>query len=396
LKRQTQFAIVLVLAALAAVPALAQNSRVYRDGNGWVEEISGSLPQARVLKVATDIGSIQVNGSGDSEIKYVIKKHSYNSSEDSARRSLQQFEVSASKRGDAAVIEGSWNEGHAHRFNVDINLTVPHGMQVVKLASDGGNINVAGLSGKLEAETGGGEIHLDEIGDASAETGGGTINVGRASGELTVKTGGGNIRVTSAGGNLNAESGGGSIWIGNAGNTEIDTGGGAVHVDSCSGGAKVSTGGGAIELGDINGSVSMETGGGSIHLSSAKGPVHVETGGGSLELWKLYNGVRAETGAGSITAELAGTPHGSSSMETSAGDLTLYIDSDVKVTIDAEIEQAYGHHINSDFPELKISTEGGENWGPKTVTATGNLNGGGAVIKLSCNIGNINIRRGKR
>jgi hypothetical protein len=141
----------------------------------------------------------------------------------------------------------------------------------------------------------------------------------------------------------------------------------------------------------------VETGGGSIRLSSAKGLARVETGGGGLELWKLYNGVRAETGAGSITAELAGSPQSSSSMETSAGDLTLYIDPDVKVSIDAEIEQAYGHKINSDFPELKVSTEGGENgWGPKTVTATGNLNGGGAVIKLETNIGNINIRRGKR
>jgi hypothetical protein len=397
LKPHKQFAIALVLMALAAVPSVAQNSRVYRDGNGWVEEITGSLPQARVLKVATDIGSIQVSGSGDSEIKYVIRKHSYSSSEDSARRSLQQFEVNASKHGDAAVIEGSWSEGHARRFNVDFNLTVPRGTQMVKLSSDGGNINVAGIGGKLEAETGGGEIRLDEIAEGSAETGGGGITVGRASGELTVKTGGGNIRVNSASGNLNAESGGGSIWIGNAGSTEIDTGGGAVHVDSCSGGAKVSTGGGAIELGDINGPVTMETGGGSIRLSSAKGLARVETGGGGLELWKLYNGVRAETGAGSITAELAGSPQSSSSMETSAGDLTLYIDPDVKVSIDAEIEQAYGHKINSDFPELKVSTEGGENgWGPKTVTATGNLNGGGAVIKLETNIGNINIRRGKR
>jgi hypothetical protein len=203
--------------------------------------------------------------------------------------------------------------------------------------------------------------------------------------------------VVSASAHVSLESGGGGIWIGNAAGAEVDTGGGTVKIDTCSGSSKVSTGGGTIELGDINGPVTMETGGGSIHLSSAKGPVRVETGGGSLELWKLYNGVKAETGAGSITAELAGTPQGSSSLETSAGDLTLYIDPDVKVTIDAEIDQANGHKINSDFPELKITSEGGENgWGPKTVTATGNLNGGGQVVKLATNVGNINIRRGKR
>lgn len=384
-----------MLAAVAVVPALAQSSRVYRDGSGWVEEITGSLPQTRTLKVTTDIGSIQVNGGGDSEVKYVIKKHSYSSSEDGARRAFQQFGVTAARHGDADVIEGSWEEGRGRRFNVEFLLTVPRSVQLVKLESDGGAINVSGISGKLEAETGGGEVHLDDVAEAMAETGGGAIDVGSASGMLTLKTGGGSIHVMSASARINAESGGGSVFVGNAGSAELDTGGGSIKMNSCSGSTNAQTGGGTIELGDVNGPVTMETGGGNIHLSSARGPVRVETGGGNLELWKLYNGVKAETGAGSITAELAGSPQGSSSLETSAGDLTLYIDPDVRVNIQAEIDTAFGHKINSDFPELKITSEGGD-YGPKTITATGSLNGGGPVLKLETNIGNINIRRGKR
>src|SRR5581483_9726108 len=93
LKQQKQFAIALVLAMIAALPAVAQNSRVYRDGSGWVEEITGSLQQTRNFKVTTDIGNIEVHGSNDSEIKYTIRKHSYSSSEESARRAFQQFVV---------------------------------------------------------------------------------------------------------------------------------------------------------------------------------------------------------------------------------------------------------------------------------------------------------------
>ena len=395
MKRNRQFAIAVVLAVLAVVPAFAQTSRIYRDGNGWVEEITGSLPAVRSLRVTTDIGSINVNGGNDSEIKFVIKKHSYSSSEDAARKAFQQFGVTANRRGDMAIIEGSFDEGHGRRFNVDFQLSVPRSLQLVKLSSDGGGINVSGLSGKLEAETGGGEVHLDDVAMSMVETGGGTINVGNANGELTLKTGGGNIKVVSTSAKLNAESGGGSVWVGKAAGAEVETGGGSIKVDSCPGSARVSTGGGTIELGDVNGPVMMETGGGSIHLSSAKGPVRVETGGGSLELWKLYNGVRAETGGGSITAELVGSPQGPSSMETSAGDLIVYIASDVKLNVQAEIDNAFGHKIYSDFPELKITTEGGE-YGPKTYTATGGLNGGGQVLKLETNMGNIFIRRAKR
>ena len=394
MKQHKKFAIALVLAAIAVVPALAQSSRIYRDGNGWVEEITGSLPQTRTLKVTTDIGSIQVNGGSDSETKFVIRKHSYSSSEDAARKAFQQFGVTATRRGDAAIIEGSWEEGRGRKFNVEFQLTVPRGVQMVKLSSDGGGIKVAGIAGKLEAETGGGEVHLDDIAAAMVETGGGGINVGNASGELTLKTGGGSIRVVSTSARVNAESGGGSVWVGNAGSADVETGGGSIKMDKCSGQAGVRTGGGTIELGDVNGAVNMETGGGSIHLSSAKGPVRVETGGGSLELWKLANGVRAETGGGGITAELVGTPQGASSLETSAGDVTVYIAPDVKVTIQAEIQTAMGHKINSDFPELKIVSEG--DWGPKTITATGGLNGGGPMLKLDTTVGNINIRRGKR
>ena len=384
----------LVLAAVAALPAIAQTSRVYQGSSGWVEEITGSLPQVRNLKVTTDVGSIQVNGSNDSEIKYTIRKHSYASSEESARRAFQQFEITANRRGDTAVIEGSFDGGHERRFNAEFILSVPRSLQLVKLNSDGGGINVAGLGGKLEAETGGGEVHLDDIADAMAETGGGSINVGSASGELKLVTGGGNIHVSNATAGVNLESGGGSVWVGNSGAAVVQTGGGSVKMEKCTGHANVETGGGTIELGDVNGPVTMETGGGSIHLSSAKGPVRVSTGGGSLELWKLANGVRAETGGGSITAELVGTPQGSSSMETSAGDLTVYISPGVKLNIQAEIDTAFGHKINSDFPELKITSEGGD-YGPKTITATGSLNGGGQVLKLETNIGNINIRRGK-
>ena len=395
MKRNRQFAIAMVLAVIAVVPALAQTSRIYRDGNGWVEEITGSLPAVRSLKVTTDIGNINVNGGSDSEIKFVIKKHSYTSSEESARKTFQQFGVTANRRGDMAVIEGSWDEGRGRRFNVDFQLSVPRSLQLIKLSSDGGGINVNGLAGRLEAETGGGEVHLDDVAASLVETGGGGINVGSANGELTLKTGGGSIKVVNASAKVSAESGGGGIWVGNAGSAEIETGGGSIKVDKCSGASRVSTGGGTIDLGDVNGSVTMETGGGSIRLSSAKGPVRVETGGGSLELWKLYNGVRAETGGGSITAELVGSPQSPSALETSNGDLNIYIAPDVRINVQAEIETAFGHKINSDFPELKAVCEGGD-YGPKTCTASGSLNGGGQVIKLTTNMGNINIRRGKR
>jgi hypothetical protein len=400
LKRLPQIATVLVLAAITALPMLAQNSRIYREGNSWVEEITGTLPLSRNLKVTTDMGSVQVIGGNDNDVRYTIRKRAYGSSEDSARRSFQQFGVTAVKRGDFAIFEGSWGEGRARKFNAEFIVSVPRDMMVVKLNSDGGSINVKGIGGRLEAETGGGSVKLDDVGGtAMAETGGGSIDVGNANGELKLTTGGGSIRVVSAKGKVIASSGGGSVSVGNAAGVMVETGGGSVDVGTCSGETQVETGGGSIDLGDINGPVSLETGGGSIKLSGARGPVKVSTGGGNLDLWKLSQGVRAETGAGTITAEFIGTPPNGSNayslLETSAGDVIIYVASDVKLNIKAVIQTAFGHKITSDFAGLNINTEGGE-WGPKTIYADGALNGGGPLLKVRTTIGNIFIRKAKR
>jgi hypothetical protein len=397
LKRLTQFATVVVLTAITALPMLAQNSRVFREGNAWVEEITGTLPQSRNLKVITDIGSVIVTGGNDNDIRYTIRKRSYLSNEESARRSFQQFEVTAVKRGDYAIFEGSSDGGRNRKFSADFILTVPRDMTLVKLNSDGGSINVKSINGRVEAETGGGSMHLDDLGGMTmAETGGGSIDVGSVYGELKLTTGGGSIRVVSAKGNVIASSGGGSVSVGHAAAVKVETGGGSVDLGTCTESASVETGGGSIDLGDINGPVTLETGGGSIRLNGARGPVKVSTGGGNLDLWKLSQGVRAQTGAGTITAEFVGTPSAGSEsyslLETSAGDVIVYVASDVKLNIKAVIQTAMGHKITSDFSGLNISTEGGE-WGPKTIYATGALNGGGPLLKVRTTIGNIFIRK---
>ncbi|HMK28575.1 MAG TPA: hypothetical protein VK473_02750 [Terriglobales bacterium] len=396
MKRKTQFAAVMVAAVfVSALPALAQGSRVYKDGNGWVEELTGTIPASKILRVNTDIGSVRVQGGNQNEIHYTIRKHSYTSSEESARHSFEQFRVAASKRGDTALFEGNSEGNHGRKFSVEFSLEAPRGIELAKLNTDGGSMSVRGITGRIEAESGGGNIQFDDIGGSiNAETGGGSIDVGTANADLNLHTGGGSIKVASAKGKVVAGSGGGSIFIGSAGGVDLETGGGSIEVESCRGsGAKTQTGGGSIRLGDVSGPASMETGGGSIRLSGAKGFVKAQTGGGSIDLEKLTQGVRAETGAGRISAEFVGNSTTDYSvLETSVGDIIVYIAPNVNMSVHAEIQTAMGHKIRSDFPELKITSEGGD-YGPKAMFAEGNLNGGGPKLKVMTNLGNIEFRK---
>lgn len=386
----------LVAAVLVVAPlALAQQqTRVYNESGNWTQEITGSLGNARNLHVQVEVGTIKVYGGSQQGITYSIHTQAPGS-EERARRSFDGYKINASVRGDTAWITAEWEEDRPHRFNGEFVINVPRDMDSAKIETDGGSVQVQGITGRVDAQTGGGGIRLEDIGASiKAETGGGNIDIGRVGGELSIETGGGTIRIGDVQGKIDASSGGGNIEVNSCQQeTTLETGGGSIRVQSCNSRVKASTGGGSIDIGDIGGPAELETGGGSIRLASAKGLVRAETGGGTIEL----NGVpavHAETGAGSIIAHLVSGVGHDSSLETNAGDITLYIAPNVHVAVQASIEVASGHTIHSDFPEIVVHSDGND-WGPHTVTAEGSLNGGGPSVKISTTTGDIYIRRGQ-
>ncbi|HXZ32993.1 MAG TPA: hypothetical protein VEH30_11990 [Terriglobales bacterium] len=393
MKQLPRFVAVLLL----VVPvATAQQTRIYGDGGNWIQEITGTLAAVRNLRIKVDVGSVKVNGGSQQSIDYTIRNHSYSGSEEKARREFENYKISAYVHGDTAWIVADWEGGRAHRFSGEFTISVPRSMEEVKIETEGGSISSDGIAGRVDAESGGGNIRFDDIGGPlNGETGGGSIEVGAVASEVNLHTGGGSIKVNSAKGKIIAESGGGSLVVVScAQGAELETGGGSIQVEHCEGRVRASTGGGSIDLGDIGGPAEISTGGGSIRLNSAKGPVRAETGGGTIELWGVPS-ARAETGAGGIEVKFVPGEASDSMLETSAGDITVYIVPNVNLSVRASIEVANGHSIHSDFPEIRVTTEGGD-YGPKTVTAEGNLNGGGPVLKVQTVTGDISFRRAGR
>jgi DUF4097 and DUF4098 domain-containing protein YvlB len=383
--------------ALVAPLAVAQDARISREGGAWGQEITGSLAAVKNLRVKLDMGSVVVHGGQQQGINYVVHTRAYTSSEEDARRQFGNYKISAYVRGDTAWIVGDWQGGHPRKFSGEFAINVPREIGLVKVETAGGNVDTTGIAGRVEAESGGGSIHLDDIGGGvAAETGGGSVDVGAVSGDIALHTGGGSIEVHHANGKLVASTGGGSVEIMSATQAaSIETGGGGIDVHQCSGKVKASTGGGSIDLGDIGGGAEIDTGGGSIHLTSAKGHVEAHTGGGGIELYGVPS-ARADTGAGGITVKLVktGAEPANSMLETSAGDITVYIASDVNISVRASVDLGSGHHITSDFPDIHIASEG-DKWGPRTLSAEGKLNGGGPVLKVRTTTGDICFRRAK-
>lgn len=385
----------MLLAALTPV-LLAQERHVTRDGDTWVETYTGTLPAANYVKVVTDLGSVHIEGSGGNQISYTVTKRVHAYSEEAARRIFDAVVVSASMQGgETAYLRGQASRGSFHNFSASFDVRVPRQVTQASARTGGGSLDVMHIDGRLEAETGGGNVHLDDIGGgADVTTGGGNVDVGRVAAKLQIETGGGSIHISSVQGSLEAQSGGGHIEVESGyGSMRLNTGGGSIRVGNCRGDLEAQTGGDNITIGDVIGRAELETGGGSIRLGSATGPVRAETGGGSLELRGLGQGVEAETGAGAITAEFVGREMRDSKLETAAGDIRVYLPSDMKVTVSASIDMADGHEISTEFNELSIISEGGDMGGPKETYCKGSLNGGGPRLSVHTTTGNIDFMR---
>lgn len=393
MKQLSKFAGMFIVTTSLASAALVLQGRISNQGGNSSQDMTGSLAAARNLQIKTEFGSVRVLGGSQQGIAYVFHGTAC-SSEERSRHRLQSIKISTGVRGDTAYITAEDEEGSHNRCSGEFVVNVPRETGSVRIETEGGNVVVNGISGRVNAETGGGSIQVDDIGGSvEAQTGGDSIEVGSVGGDVHLETGGGKVTIRSVKGKISAETGGGDMVIlsGSQG-AVLQTGGGNIQVKQCAGKVKVSTGGGNIDVGDIAGPVEMETGGGSIRLASSKSWVRAETGAGRIEL-NAVGSALAETGAGAIVARFVSSGEKSdSSLETSAGDITVYIASDVRQTVRASIDMANGHTIRSDFPEIHISSEGGD-WGPKTITAEGNLNSGGPTLKLSTETGDIRILR---
>ena len=396
MKRALQFVGLTSVLTLLTPLTLAQKTHITRENGTWDQEITGSLAAVKNLRIKVDMGSVKVHGGEQQGINYVVHTRFGNSSEQDARRQFEQYKVTAYVKGDTAWIVGDWQGGrHPRHFSGDFSVMVPREMALVKLETDGGNVEAMGVGGRVEAESGGGSMKLDDIGGGvSAETGGGSIDVGTVGGDLGLHTGGGSIMVRRANGKVVAETGGGGVTIqSGAQGATIETGGGSIEVRQCNGKVKVSTGGGSVDLSDVGGPAEIETGGGSIKLTSAKGHVHAETGGGGIELYGVPS-ASAETSAGGIIVKLVntGAERSDSDLETGSGDVTVYLASDVAINVRASVDMGSGHRITSDFSDIRIASEG-DKWGPKTLTAEGSLNGGGPMLKVRTSSGDICFKR---
>ncbi len=377
-----------LLALAAGLCCAQQRGNIAREGPFFVETSSGPIVvPAGKLKIVTS-GAVVARGREGAAGAYTLKQRVKGADRSEAERQFRSLRMRTFNRGPLTVLEFAGGEDTDVEY--DLTLTLPKNLSSVSLVTHGGAIEAYDIDGSIEADTAAGRIQLDRIGmNAIAKTGGGAIRVGAVSGMLRCVSGGGAIQVDRTGGEVWCDTAGGNVSIGEAGGPVHAATAGNIQIGHAHSSVSAHSEGGLIAVNEAGGLVTAQTAGGSIQVESSLG-VRCESAAGAIRVKGVGGPLRAYTVAGSILAELLpGVQLEDSSLNTTLGDITVFIPSNVAVSVRAWNDNGGRWRIVSEFPEIRVRTDTSRR-GP--MTAEGALNGGGPVLRISA-AGNIYLRR---
>jgi Putative adhesin len=369
------------------------HSPISREGAYWVQTSAGTVelsPAGRVWVRA--YGPIVLRGADNQDIQYRLTKRVRAREEAEAATLLSRFCVNVRRQGDLIrlVVVHPVNS----LASSELELRVPRSLARSVLETRGGSIEATGLDGAVDVSAIGGRIRMDDIGrSVTVRTGGGEIRLGRVGGSLRCFSGGGTIHAERIGGEAFFETAGGEIYIGVAGGpVHALTAGGNIRVQRAAASVTAHTSGGLIDVIQAEGPVKADSASGCIRVASAKG-VRLESAGGTIQLRGVSGALRAATASGNILAEIPLNARiEDSNLTTGHGDVTVFIPSNLAVTVQAHNEsKGRLGRIVSEFPEIQVRLERFREARP--AIAEGALNGGGPRLQISATGGTIYLRR---
>jgi len=361
--------------------------QLHREGASWVQTTNGSefLGEGSQLKIVC-LGNVTVKGASREQATYSLTRRVRAGSEAQARDIFQEATVAFTRQGRLARLVVGDDAGP-----VDLQLTVPRNIRTVFVHTESGRVDISDIDGQASAESGAGKITVSRVkGGVEVRSAGGKVQMSQIGGSARVISAGDDIVADSIGGDATLETGGGNITVQKVGGgIHANTGGGTIRIGEAGGAVIANTMGGQIDIGQAGGTVSARnSGGGPIQIGSAT-TVRCENASGAIRVGSLNGAMRVSTASGSVIAQLLGDRLvGDSFVSTGSGDITVYVPSNLGVTVQAQNEgSGRTRSIVSDFPGLNIRSQG------VTVTARGAINGGGPVLRIQCTGGMIWIKK---
>jgi len=136
-----------------------------------------------------------------------------------------------------------------------------------------------------------------------------------------IETGTADITTRGRLGSVTAESGSGDVTLDEVGDTAVKVGSGDVSVSTVTGSLRATAGSGDVEAGSITGHADLKTGSGDVSVSTVGGDLKLKTGSGDTTIRAAGDSVDAIAGSGDLVVRRV--DHGRLKAKTGSGDILV-------------------------------------------------------------------------
>jgi DUF4097 and DUF4098 domain-containing protein YvlB len=409
---------------------MAQEAGVHINLANWsVEQVNAKATEEKTLEVSSPVnlsvetyqGNITVSAGKDGQVAVKVEKTAWGSSDADAQAALKDIKLVVDQHGNTIKIsiDQSVEVDMLHigprGGRADFTITVP-ASTAVTLNSSLGNLALSGASGNAKLDTTSGSIDITDVaGEINVHSNDGEItakNIG-AGGMLTLSSEFGAISVDGAkGSDVTISSSNGDLGLlkdihatgllkvtsefgaidmtgGQAKTAEVRSNNGAVKLESITvdGSITVKSDFGSLTMRAVNaGSYDLTTQNGKISLDGAQNAVKVHSDFGGIEVLNARNAtidLSSNNGAIAFTGSLGAGPH---TVSSDFGNISVTLPASAALNV--EMQTDFGK-IKSDFSITISGIIDSKHW-------KGIINGGGVVLTVKTNNGNITLQRSSK
>lgn len=242
------------------------------------------------------------------------------------------------------------DNGFLPQFMAVITIKVPSGLKV-ELKNSFGQLTVGEIQGNLTVDNSNGRVRIRKV-----------------NGDATITNRLSQVTIEEIGGNLNLESNAGQVKINRAGKNL------SIRQDF-----------GDLKIGEVAGDLTITGKNSSISISQVQGKVQLENNFGSVNIKEALNAVTAGVNNGNLQVRMSQliSPV---TLNVEFGSIKLDLPEKTPFSLDA---RAVFGGINTNLPVTLRHNTGGQ-------SVTGDINGGGPLVKIDARNGSIKIREGQK
>lgn len=343
-----------LLSVMTCLSAVTSAGQIYRYEFKKVVPVGPGLE----LTVNNASGNIIITTNGESVLSVEAVKNINGDSQAAADAIARHVEIDVNRTGGHFTVEPKftridertpsfWQKvfgksGEQSFGTVDLVISVPVECNV-DIYSTSGNIETAGLTGKLYLSGSGGSIKIRDIQ--------GKIDIATTSGEVSLNDINGNVRINASGSSI--------VFSSIVGNLEIRNSSGKTAGEYLSGDLTLSQTIGSVDLKRIEGNIRIKSTSSKIDIDQDSGSLDVTAETGDINIkteLSSSNEYFVETISGSINFMIPGSSGGSVNIEAGSGD----IDARIPISIESFSKTKLSGTFGGGGPKISLSTRSGD------------------------------------